>query len=127
MHHTPRHEVALPLIVGVTGHRNIRPQDVAELEAKVEQVLLAIRAEWVGKAADENPGPLTLLTGLASGADELVARVATRPHIGAKIVAGLPMPRHLYERDFETPAQLKAFHEMLAKAQVFELPLLEGS
>ncbi|HYL74381.1 MAG TPA: hypothetical protein VEU96_09245 [Bryobacteraceae bacterium] len=107
-----------PLVFGVTGHRDLREQDIPELEKKVRDVLLEFRARY-------RSTPFILLSPLAEGADRLVARVALGDGIGARLVAPLPMPQSMYEADFTAPGSLNDFHTLLAKASYsFEIPCL---
>jgi len=101
----------VPLILGITGHRDLRTSDVPELERRVGLMLEALRAEMPTT-------PFVLLSPLAEGADRLVARVALAR--GARLVAPLPLPVAEYERDF--PESLDEFRELLARADHFELP-----
>src|SRR5688572_15949462 len=84
---------SLPITIGITGHRDIRPEDVPMLEAAVGKILDEIAAACPAT-------PLYVINSLAEGADRLAARVALKH--GAKIVVPLPMSRELYETDFET-------------------------
>jgi hypothetical protein len=106
----------LPLVLGITGHRDLREQDGPRLEAAVTDI--------IGGLAKRYPHtPLTLLSPLAEGADRLAARIALRH--GARLVVPLPMPRDLYEDDFESEASRAEFAELLAAAgQCFTLPLM---
>ena len=85
----------VPLVVGITGHRDLRGVDREPLEAAVSNLFDELRAAHPGR-------PLALLTALAEGADTLVARVALAA--GARLVVVLPMPWEEYERDFEGAA-----------------------
>lgn len=97
----------LPFVVGVTGHRDLRSEDIPELERQVTSILK--------KLSDENGNrPLTLLSPLAEGADQLVARSAL--DIGARLVVPLPMRRELYEKDFCDPKVLEEFRRLLSLA-----------
>ena len=81
----------LPLIVGVTGHRDLRPEDLHALEGLVRRVIEEVK--------DAHPHtPLLLLSPLAEGSDRLVARVALE--LGVRLVVPLPLPLELYEQDF---------------------------
>jgi hypothetical protein len=75
------------------------------------------------RVADTFPGrSLQLLSGLAEGADRLVARSVLRLD-GGQLLAALPLPRGEYQRDFATEASQREFEELLAAArQVVELP-----
>jgi len=107
----------LPLVVGVTGHRDLRPQDVEPLAARVQAVVGALRTR-------HPHSPVIILTPLAEGADRLVARVGFE--LGLRVIVPLPFARELYEEDFEGPS-LTEFRSLLARAEGwFELPLVEG-
>ncbi|MGD0438347.1 MAG: hypothetical protein ABSB86_17955, partial [Bryobacteraceae bacterium] len=98
-----------PLTIGVTGHRDLRDDDVDQLERKVKHILGRLRRQYPST-------PLVVLSALAEGADRLVARIALRPEFGARLVVPLPMPRILYGMDFEIPGSLQEFDGLLEKA-----------
>ena len=105
-----------PLVFGVTGHRDLRDEDIAALEQKVRDIFDDFRAKYPST-------PFLLLSPLAEGADRLVARVALGS--GARLIAPLPLPQSLYETDFETPESIAQFRELLASAdESFALDLL---
>ena len=116
----------LPLVVGVTGHRDLHPQGEARLEDEVRRSLAELRALCPNT-------PLLLLSPLAEGADRLVAREALTQ--GATLVVPLPLPRAEYEKDFVHPADaaltarsLAEFDGLLQSAvRHFELPLARGN
>ena len=86
----------VPLLVGITGHRDLGDADRELLVAAVREVFVELQGA--------NPGrPLTLLTALAEGADTLVTRIALE--FGARLVVVLPMAHDDYERDFAGPAR----------------------
>jgi hypothetical protein len=109
----------LPLIVGVTGHRDLRPHDRPRLEAVVRGIL--------DDLARTHPATrLLIVSPLAEGADRLVAAVGL--DLGARLLAPLPLPRSLYEADFRTAASREEFARLLARADDwFELPLDAGT
>ena len=104
-------------MVGVTGHRNLRPEDIEPLSERVRAV--------VGALLTRHPhSPVVILTPLAEGADRLVARVGFE--LGLRVIVPLPFAKELYEEDFEG-ASLTEFRSLLARAEGwFELPLVEG-
>jgi hypothetical protein len=109
----------LPLVIGVTGHRTLREQDVVPLEEVVRGVIEGARQRYPHC-------PLVILSPLAEGADRLVARVAL--DLGARLIVPLPLPPAIYEQDFATEASRAEFHDLLSRAEsVFELPILHGS
>ena len=105
----------IPIIVGVTGHRDILPQDELKLRNALQTKLLALKNQFPHS-------PFHLLSGLAEGADQLAAEAAL--DAGYKLVATLPMPQAMYVEDFNTPALLTQFQQLLAKAdQVLVCPV----
>ena len=118
---TPPGEILapLPLLIGISGHRDLRKEDVPALESKVCGIFDEVRARYPYT-------PLALLSSLAEGADRLAARVAL--DAGVRLIAPLPMPRELYVSDFATPASRTEFEECLQRADPwFELPLVAGN
>ena len=104
----------LPLVIGVTGHRDLRDQDIPRLEREVAAVLASLRRDFLGK---DDETPVIVLSALAEGADRLVARVAVAQ--GARLIVPLPMPLDEYRRDFEPGLKLgniAEFDELFAHA-----------
>jgi hypothetical protein len=104
----------LPLVIGVTGHRDLREEDVSRLEAEIAGIIARLRHDYL---KDDGETPIIVLSALAEGADRLVARVALGQ--GARLIAPLPMPREEYARDFEPglkPGNAAEFDELLAQA-----------
>ncbi|HTY54226.1 MAG TPA: hypothetical protein VMB26_03440 [Candidatus Binataceae bacterium] len=113
----PRLDPRIPLVVGVTGHRDLRAKARNEMVRLVREVFARIKVRLPNT-------PLVLLSPLAEGADRLVAEVALSPEVGAQVVAVLPMPRALYERDFASAESRAEFARLLGSAtSVLELPL----
>jgi hypothetical protein len=108
----------LPVLVGVTGHRDLRAEDASALRRAVGDILDAIARELPST-------PLVVLSPLAEGADQLVAREGLAR--GLSLMVPLPMPRDLYLAGFESEVARRAFDELAAQAErVFELPLAPG-
>lgn len=108
------HPGPIPFVVGVTGHRDVRPEDVPALETAVRSVFDELRSRMPST-------PLLLLSGLAEGADQLVARVALSR--GVQVTAVLPMPAPIYRSTLGEPAR-QSFDELVARAsEVIDLPL----
>jgi hypothetical protein len=104
----------LPLVIGVTGHRDLRAEDVPRLEAEVVGIIAGLRRDYL---KDNGETPIIVLSALAEGADRLVARVALAQ--GARLIAPMPLPVAEYRRDFEPGLQRgnsKEFDELLAQA-----------
>jgi hypothetical protein len=107
----------LPLIVGVTGHRDLRTEDMPRLVELADAEFSLLRTLYPST-------PLTLLSALADGADRLVARLAIES--GMRLAVVLPMPVELYETDFDDESK-EEFHTLLAKADYWtELPIVRG-
>lgn len=110
---------AIPIIIGVTGHRDLRTEDTPELEQQVRKIFEELQVQYPDT-------PLLVLSPLAEGADRLVARVALEQH--TQLVVPLPLPRLEYEKDFNTPESRAKFDRLLEKAwKCFELPLVVGN
>ncbi len=108
----------LPLVVGVTGHRDLREEDLEGLRARVREVLRELQV--AGPST-----PLVVLSPLAEGADRLVAEVALEE--GATLIAPLPLPVAEYERDFRADGSLAEFQRLLGRAErVFVVGPAEG-
>lgn len=97
--------------IGVTGHRFLA--EVDKIAAGVDEALRRIEETFPGE-------PLTVISPLAEGADQLAARrILARP--GARLLVPLPLPSADYVTDFEFP---ETFLSLLDRAdEVIELPL----
>jgi len=98
----------LPLIFGVSGHRDLRIVDVPQLREQLFRMFARFRAAYPHT-------PFQLLTPLAEGADRLTAEVALASEI--ELIVPLPMERKEYERDFTTAESLGEFRALLAMAE----------
>src|SRR3972149_9085048 len=118
----------IPIVVGVTGHRDLREEDIPGLEKNVEAIFKEIKNKYKGKGKYQCP-PIKILSPLAEGADRLVARIGLHAgHAEVKLTAILPMPKEEYEKDFDTAGSKREFADLLEKAEdVFELPFIEGN
>jgi hypothetical protein len=106
----------IPLVIGVTGHRNLHPEEIDLLRKHVRQIFTFLRQHY-------SDTPLLLLSPLAEGADRLVAKVALEENI--RLIAPLPLPKDEYLKDFKTTECTQEFNELLARAEDwFELPSL---
>src|SRR5258708_13261016 len=97
--------VRAPLVIGVTGHRDLLAEDLEPLENKVRESLRSLQTQYPST-------PIILLSPLAEGADRLAARVALE--IGARLIVPLPMARSAYEQDFKSLHPLEHLHPPLA-------------
>ena len=109
----------IPLVIGVTGHRDILAQDLPAYEEAIKAFFSALQTSYPNT-------PITLISSLAEGADRLVAKMALE--CGHEVIAPLPFPAEEYERDF--PESVAEFRELLQKvpaSNVLTLPLVEGN
>jgi len=110
---------AVPLIVAVTGHRDLVADEEPQIRAHVREFLDHLLAEYPERG-------VTVMSPLAEGADQLVAEVALE--LGISLIALLPMSRESYINDFETAAAREKFDVLLSQAtEVFELPITPGN
>ncbi|MBA2451377.1 MAG: hypothetical protein H0V51_25455 [Chloroflexi bacterium] len=108
----------LHLVIGTTGHRDLREEDRPSLEARVRDIVVGLQTRYSNT-------PLTLLSPLAEGADRLVAQVALER--GARLIVPLPMARAEYEEDFAAPASRAEFAALVERAdECFVAPLPTG-
>ena len=108
----------IPLVVGVTGHRSLRPEDREALYASVTRELEALQRRCPSS-------PLVMLTSLAEGGDLLCADAAQS--LGIPLLAALPMERSAYAADFSAEA-LRRFDAHCARAEkVFVAPFTEAA
>ena len=96
----------LPLVVGVTGHRDLAPDDLDAVRQTVRELFAVLRRRYPST-------PIVLLSSLAEGADRLVAHVAL--DCGAQLYAVLPMQLESYERDFTSTDSLQDFRELMGR------------
>jgi hypothetical protein len=96
-----------PILIGVTGHRNINAWDT-KLSGAVKAVCARLRKDY-------KHSPFVILSSLADGADRLVALVAME-ELSAELIAVLPMPQNQYERDFSTEESKAEFRSLLSRA-----------
>ncbi len=109
---------AVELVVGVTCHRNIPERQIEPIRQRLRDFFLGLRSDFPAL-------PLTVLSALAEGGDQLAAQVALE--VGARLVVPLPMPRQMYAGDFSGQAGRDGFIALCEQAQTIDLPLLPGS
>jgi hypothetical protein len=108
----------VPLVVGVTSHRNLVPGEMDVLRDRVRGFLERLQREFPNL-------PLVVLSSLADGGDQLVAREALA--VGARLVVPLPLPQAQYAEDFADAKGREALAMLCGRAEVLELPLLAGN
>jgi hypothetical protein len=97
-----------PLVIGVSGHRDLHPDGVPQVKRRIDEFL----ADLKRRLPDTE---LRIMTGMAQGADLLVARAAV--DAGWMVDAVLPMPLDRYVEDFE-PDSAAALRSLLADPAV---------
>jgi hypothetical protein len=104
-----------PFVVGVSGHRDLRADDLPHLRAAVTEILSQLKEHLPDSE-------LRIMAGMASGADLLVVQAAL--DLGVPVDALLPMPLKHYAADFDadTFALLETYlaHPLVSSR---ELPL----
>jgi len=101
------HQPLVPIVLAVTGHRDVREADLTALAAAVTAQLRLL--------SEKHPhSPCVLLSGLAEGADRLAARCALE--VGWTLGVVLPLPQDSYQQDFTDPDSLEEFNDLLARA-----------
>lgn len=96
-----------PLVLGVTGHRDLRPEDFPDLEQVLRRIFSTLLEH-------EPERTVSLLSPLAEGADRLVADSALE--YGAELIVPLPMKKEFYATDFQTAGSRSEFERLLLKA-----------
>ena len=106
-------ENTIPFVLAATGHRDLIDKDLPRLHEQVSALIGRMKTRMKST-------PLLLLSGLAEGADQLVAAAALAE--GAYLAAVLPMPKDFYRSLMSEPARA-GFDRLLSQASlVIELP-----
>jgi hypothetical protein len=110
---------AVPLMVAVTGHRDLNPREIPLIRERVRAFLCEMRDSYPGRL-------VAVMSPLAEGADRLVAEEALA--LGMQLHVPLPMPRELYIQDFHSAESIAQFDTLCASAvELYELPLTPGN
>jgi len=116
----------IPLIMGVTGHRDIPDEDKPAIFAALMQEMEKLISICCGL-------PILVITGLAEGADQIAAHAVTelQHRYSAKAIeyaAVFPMQRDDYEKDFGTEESLTEFRKWCNGAKwIRELPYVTNA
>lgn len=97
----------VPIVIGVTGHRDVPEEDVARLSNAVRGLLDHLKREYPNS-------PCVLVSSLAEGSDRIAARAAIAA--GWELGVALPLPVDAFEEDFSSEASVGDFRELLARA-----------
>jgi len=101
------HSGALPLVVAVTGHRDLVASETAEIRQKVREFFLELIERFPSRR-------LRLLSSLAEGADQLVAEVALG--LDVELVVPLPMEEDDYLQDFSAATDIDKYKALKSRA-----------
>ena len=105
----------LPMVIGITGHRDLRPNEIPQIREKVRELFLDLQERFPWRK-------LRLLSPLAEGADRLVANVAME--LGVELSVVMPMPRGIYHTEFSSEESIDEFDRLYGQANdVFDLPI----
>lgn len=103
----------LPLVVAVTGHRNLVASELDQISRVVRDFLLELQQSYP-------QNDVVVMSPLAEGADMLVARVAVENRFS--LIVPLPKPREEYLLDFSSDQARQEFETLCARAiDVFEV------
>ena len=97
----------IPITIGITGHRDIKPEYASEVRALLKQELEKLLERYPNSS-------FVMLNSLASGADLLAADIAKEFNITVKAV--LPFKKDEYIKDFEGGDKTK-FEEAFSYAE----------
>jgi hypothetical protein len=108
---------AVPLVIGVTGHRDLVAAEIPQITKQVRDLLHSLQERYPHL-------PIRVMTSLAEGADTLVADLALE--LGCEVINLLPMPIEYYREDFNGAA-LETFDRLVSCSETHELPLVSAS
>ncbi len=108
----------VPLVVGVTGHRNLVESEMVMISDRVRKFFELLQTRFPDL-------PIHVMATLAEGADRLVARIAE--DMGLPLIVPLPMEAEIYETDFSDEVSVAEFRAVCARSEVVTLPLARGN
>jgi hypothetical protein len=104
----------LPIVIGVTGHRHLREQDLPGYRTRIIEFFELLQRRYPAT-------PLQIISALAAGADRTVAQVALER--GHDLIVPLPLEPADYERDFpDSVAEFRAILQQVPPERVFVWP-----
>lgn len=108
-------DYALPLVIAVTGHRELLEAEVGRIQDRVRTLLQELAEAYPSRK-------ICIMSPLAEGADSLVAEIAIE--LSLDLIVPLPKPVDAYLDDFRSDAARLRFKELSNKAaDIFELPI----
>jgi len=110
---------AVPLIVAVTGHRDLVNAELPGIRERVRIFLSELLTEYPDRG-------VTVMSSLAEGADQLVAEEALQ--LGIPLIVPMPMSGELYVDDFGSIKEQESFDYLCSRAaEFYELPITPGN
>ena len=107
-------EVSLPLVIAVTGHRDLVAEEIPAIEDRVKKLFIELGQRYPANR-------LVVMSPLAEGSDCLVGKIAVEMEI--ELVVPLPKPVDKYLQGFRSEEAVEKFRSIYSKADtVFELP-----
>lgn len=97
----------LPIVIGATGHHDLRPKDVPALEREVRAIFNELRTQYRHTS-------YVLLSALDEGGDRLIARVALG--VGIHLIAIIPWPRGVWDEGLHRTGSREEFDGLLEQA-----------
>src|SRR5690348_12903338 len=82
-------DLRIPLVLGVTAHRDLNPADIEVLREAVKNIIQKFRDDY-------SDTPVIVLSALAEGGDCLCAKAALDFFPDIEVVAALPFPPEIY-------------------------------
>jgi len=115
----------IPLVIGVTGHRHLREDEIEMLERKLLELFSFLRKHYPDT-------PLEILSPLAEGSDRLAAQAALelkgKGDKDIRLIVPLPMKEDEYCKDFKTQEVRDEFDKLIKQAEdVIVMPMVEGN
>ena len=111
--HADPDRLVTPLIIGVTGHRDIVDDELEGLRRRIAEFIAELKTRFPAT-------PIRMMSALAEGADRLAARTAL--DAGASVQAVLPMPAEEYSKDFVSAESRDEFASLCSRCEVLTLP-----
>lgn len=105
-------ESPIPIVIGVTGHRDLRAEELGDIRNFVREQLIQLQKHCPNSS-------FWMLSSLASGGDTLCAEVALE--LGIRLFCPLPMEAEEYAADFQGEEQ-EHFWELLSRGDTFVCP-----
>lgn len=103
----------IPIVIGVTGHRDLKEESIPELKSVAKRELEKLKASYPNSC-------FVMLNSIASGADTLCAEIAL--NLGFELICPLPMEVDIYKNDFEGEDLIKYERLLNEAANVFVVP-----